>query len=187
VEPRTRRPQSTGRIASSSRSKPDISSDASKYLEDKMSLARIALLFAATAVALTLFVGPGAQPAHAGLNRALKCSFHKQRTALRRAEAVLECQREALRMNAPIDPACVDAAENRFHAVFEKIEKQGGCAIEGDSPIVEEIVDRFTRLLQIQLQGSCTDLGEACNAGAAPCCTGLVCRGQIGQTPACVP
>jgi hypothetical protein len=157
------------------------------HLEDEMSLARIASLAAATAVALTLFVAPGAQPAHAGLNKALKCSFHKQRTAMRRAEAVLECQREALRMRAPIDPACVDAAKARFHEVFQMIEQKGGCAIEGDSPIVEEIVDRFTDLLETQLQGACTDQGELCGGGAAPCCTGLVCKGRIGQPAACSP
>ena len=152
-----------------------------------MSLARIASIFAAAAVAVTVFLGSGAQPAHAGLNKALKCSFHKQRTALRRAEAVLECQREALRMKVPVDPACVAAAEDRFHEVFQKIEAQGGCAIEGDAPIVEEIVGRFTDLLQTQLQGSCTDQGESCGGGAAPCCAGLVCRAIIGQPAFCSP
>lgn len=152
-----------------------------------MSLARFASFAAATAVALTVVVTSTVRPADAGLTKALKCSFDKQRAAVRRAEALLDCRREALRANALIDAACVDRAMERFDAIFQKIEARGGCAIEGDAPLVEEMVERFTRQLETQLQGSCAVQGDSCGGAAAPCCTGLVCRAIVGQPAFCGP
>src|SRR5690606_22105612 len=86
----------------------------------QMSLARFASFAAATAVALTMVVTSTVRPADAGLTKALKCSFDKQRAAVRRAEALLDCRREALRANALIDAACVDRAMERFDAIFQK-------------------------------------------------------------------
>jgi hypothetical protein len=148
-----------------------------------MSLARFAF---AVAVALTLLVAHAPQPAHA-TSKALKCAFDKQRVAVKRASAILACQRTALLRQTTVDQSCIAAAVERYKDAFGKIEMRGGCQPAGDGAIIGEIADRCAAQVLLPLQGSCTDMGMQCGGGAPPCCTGLVCRGVIGQTPTCQP
>jgi hypothetical protein len=148
-----------------------------------MSLARFA---SAVAIALTLLVVHAPEPAHA-LPKSLKCAFDKQRVAVKRTSAILACHRTALLRGAPVDQSCIVAAVNRHKAVIERIEMRGGCQPAGDGAIIGEIADRCATQILLPLQGSCTDMGLECGGGAPPCCTGLVCRGAIGQALTCQP
>jgi hypothetical protein len=146
-----------------------------------MSLARIVVSLAAG----VLLLAPSAPPAHAG-GKALRCAFAKQRAVVRKIEAVLECQREALRIGASVDPACVAAADANLTAAFERAEMRGGCRPEGDAPVFQAVADLCSTRIVTPLQGTCTEQGEECGSGAPPCCTGLVCKGSVrGGPPVC--
>jgi hypothetical protein len=146
-----------------------------------MSLARIVVSLAAG----VLLLAPSAPPAHAG-GKALRCAFAKQRAVVRKIESVLECQREALRTGASVDPACTAAATAKLVESFTRAEMRGGCVPEGDVAGFQVVADQCSTRIGVPLQGTCTEAGEECGGGAAPCCTGLVCMGSTrGGPPVC--
>lgn len=140
----------------------------------------------AVAVAVTLLVAHAPAPAHA-TPKNLKCAFDKQRIAVKRTSAILACHRTALQRERPVDQGCIVAAIDRFKDLFDRIESKGGCSPAGDGLVIGEIADRCATQILTPLQGSCSDVGMECGGGAPPCCTGLVCKGSIGQTPFCQP
>lgn len=148
-----------------------------------MKIVRIAFACAVATLLVAAIAAP--RPAHAGQSKALKCAFAKQRAAVKKIEALLDCEREALRQGVPVDPQCTAAAHDSFDARILKIEMRGGCQPAGDGPQVEFVADQCSERLAHQLQGQCGDPGEQCGGPAPPCCTGLVCRGVIGQPPVC--
>lgn len=139
-------------------------------------------------VALVAVLVLGAAPGSAlAMTRALRCAFAKQRATVRYVDALLACDRSALMTQTPIDPDCTLTATEHFDRAFQKAEMRGGCAIEGDGPGIIQGVGRFVQQIEVQLQGSCSGAGDVCGGGAAPCCTGLVCSGALGQDPTCHP
>ena len=149
-----------------------------------MTFVRIASV---AAIAASVLLAGGPAPASAGMTKALTCAFAKQRAAVKKTEALLACERQALRAQTAVDPACTAAAAARFAEVFAKIELRGGCMPAGDAPVIESVADLCSERLAEQLQGACTLQGDACGGPAPPCCTGLVCKGTIGQPPSCQP
>jgi hypothetical protein len=148
-----------------------------------MSLARIIVSLAAGVLLLV----SSAPPAHAAGAKALRCAFAKQRAVVRKIEALLDCEREALRTGASVDPACTAAADANLDAAFLRAETRGGCNPAGDAPVFQEIADQCSERIVVPLQGSCTEAGEECGGGAPPCCTGLRCIGRLGATAMCTP
>ncbi len=145
-----------------------------------MSFVRMTL---AAAAALLALYAP--TPAHADGTKALRCAFAKQRATVKRIDALLACERKALLAHTPVDQACTAAAEARFEEDFRKAEMRGGCVPEGDVAVLARIGDQCEQRIFLPLQGSCTEAGAQCGSGAPPCCTGLVCIGDIGSTPVC--
>ena len=104
---------------------------------------------------------------------------------MRKVAALLDCERDALRDGATVDPACTSAASAKLASDFAKAEARGGCIPEGDATWLEPIADQCSERIFVFLQGSCTEAGQECGGGSPPCCTGLVCRGRIGSIPTC--
>lgn len=146
-----------------------------------MSLVRTVVLLAAGVLLLVSSV----PEAHAQSASALRCAFAKQRAVVRKINSLLECEREALRTGTTIDPACRADAAAKFASDFAKAEARGGCVPEGDATALEPLADQCSERIGVPLQGTCTEAGEDCGGGAAPCCTGLVCRGRIGSPATC--
>lgn len=147
-----------------------------------MSLSRFTAAFA---VATVLLVATAPSPARAGLSPGLRCAFDKQRIAIKVTGMQLACQRAALLKLTPVDPACTDAATANLETAFLKIEAKGGCVAVGDGPGTAFAAERFAQQLASALSGTCLPAGSLCGGGPAPCCTGLVCRGALGQEPHC--
>jgi hypothetical protein len=146
-----------------------------------MSIARIVVSVAAG----LLLLASSAPPARADGTPALRCAFAKQRALVRKIASLLDCQREALRAGTAVDPQCIDAAARKLASDFAKAEARGGCVPEGDAASLEPLADQCSQRIFVPLQGTCTEAGEECGGGAAPCCTGLVCRGRLGELPTC--
>lgn len=146
-----------------------------------MSLARTMVSVAAGLLLLASF----APSSHADGTHALRCAFAKQRALVRKIAALLECERDALRTGTTIDPACTADAAAKLASDFAKAEARGGCVPEGDAAALEPIADQCSTRIGVPLQGTCTEAGEECGGGNAPCCTGLVCRGRLGELPTC--
>lgn len=146
-----------------------------------MSVARIVVSVAAG----LLLLASSVPSAHADGSPALRCAFAKQRALVRKIAALLECEREALRDGAAVDPQCTSAAAAKLANDFAKAEARGGCVPEGDAAALEPVADQCSQRIFVPLQGTCTEAGEVCGGGAAPCCTGLVCRGRLGELPTC--
>jgi hypothetical protein len=146
-----------------------------------MSIPRIAPL---AAVAVALLVLAGAAPAHAGA-KARKCAFAKQMAAVDEADALLACQRQALRTNTAVDPACTAAAEAALATAFQQAEANGGCKPTGDANGIAGIVGEFTVVVGRRLQGSCQASGATCSGDGPPCCAGLTCKSRLGQPAVC--
>lgn len=136
-------------------------------------------------IAVVLLIAAWSEPAHAGGRKALRCAFAKQRAVVHKIEAVLECERAALRTGASVDPSCLAAASAKLQADFERAELRGGCVPEGDVALFQEVAELCSERIVEPLQGACTDAGAECGGDAPPCCTGLVCRGTTRSAPVC--
>jgi cysteine-rich repeat protein len=84
------------------------------------------LLALATGVALL------ASPAVAQPTKdSLKCAAGKLKSTGKDAAAKLNCYQKAWTAGDPVDPACLDSAQIKFEAAWQKSEDKGGCATEG--------------------------------------------------------
>ena len=146
-----------------------------------MSLVRTVVVLAAGVLLLV----PSVPEAHAQSPASLRCAFAKQRALVRKIANLLECERDALRTGTTIDPACTADAAAKLASDFAKAEARGGCVPEGDVTFLEPVADQCSQRIGVPLQGTCTEAGDECGGGAAPCCTGLVCRGRLGEVPTC--
>jgi plastocyanin len=70
-----------------------------------------------------------------------KCASSKRKAAGKKASAKLLCHAKAAQKEVPIDPACLDKAEDAFGKAFAKAEAKGGCVAVGDAANVELVVD----------------------------------------------
>lgn len=148
-----------------------------------MSIVRFALFAAFGALLLTRPVAVSAQASPP--SPALRCAFAKQVTAVKRAAALLRCDRKALAAQTAVDPTCTAAAIARFETKFQKIEAKGGCMPAGDASLVGHVVDQSVKQLEQELQGACTPTGGPCVVGAPPCCSGRCAAFTDGGDPIC--
>lgn len=115
----------------------------------------------------------------------LNCSFAKMRAALRESAALNGCFRHAIAAGTAADPACVDAAEAKLQATFDKIDARGGCSVTGDAPTVGFLIDQCSVHLAQLLSGQCLPAGSQCGNGVfSPCCAGLRCIAIFGAPQA---
>ena len=124
-----------------------------------------------------------AWPAAAAETPALRCGFAKMRAALKESSALNACFRRAIAAGTDADPACVDAAQAKLQATFDRLDASGGCSATGDAAGVDRLVDRFSVQLAQALNSQCVASGDPC-ADLTPCCSG-VCNADIDHVPTC--
>jgi hypothetical protein len=145
---------------------------------------RSILSAAAAAAALAIIAASGA-PARAAVTPNVRCAVAKRKAAIQRLLAIEGCLDKAPENGTPpADPACVAAADQRFQRAFARIEAKGGCAPEGDEPVVKRSVDQCETGLERLLPGVCQPSGTPCSADV-PCCNLFCVVSELGQTGVC--
>lgn len=139
-----------------------------------------------------------AGPAHAATD-AEKCRAAKIKAAGKKVSARANCYAKAALQSESVDPACLQKAEDKFVAAYQKAEDKGGCTTLGDVGSIETKVD--TCLADVVGDLACgngvLDGDEACDDGglvdgdgcSAICAveSGYVCAGQPSVcAPACL-
>ena len=125
-----------------------------------------------------------AGPAAAAQPPAFRCGFAKMRAALVESSALNACFRRAIIAGTDADPACVDAAQAKLQATFDRLDAGGGCSATGDAPSIDRLVDRFSIELARALNGQCVASGDPC-ADLTPCCSGVCMVTDIDRVPTC--
>jgi hypothetical protein len=97
---------------------------------------------------------------------ASRCLATKLRVAAVKSSAKLKCHARAALRSAPVDPACLTKAEEKFSAAWARIVAAGGCFSFNDEDEVELAVDAGVTGVVTAL-GSCGEVGGVCG-GACP-------------------
>src|SRR5262245_58524322 len=115
-----------------------------------------------------------------------RCSGAKLKAAARKSSTKLKCHARANIRGVPVDQVCLDKAEAKFSASWQRIEAVGGCRKTGDEANVENQVDAFVDNLAVQLAPCGRDQGGVCGGS---CPFGLRCFeigiGCFGEAEPC--
>jgi hypothetical protein len=140
-----------------------------------------------------------------------KCAVAKSKAASKKLGSKLKCYEKALAKGVAVDATCLAAAETKFNAAITKAEAKGGCALTGDGPTIEAVVnsavkavngftpsappvccfDAFGACLYVATAGDCPHTvgapGTVCDGAtggcvAEPATPGLCCSNAAGMT-----
>jgi hypothetical protein len=100
---------------------------------------------------------------YAAATPAQKCQASKVKAVSKELGAKLKCIAKAASKGAPVDSACLMAAETKFTTAVGKAESKGGCALTGDGPTLGTSVDTDSNAL-----------AALTTAGPRGCCSGGV-------------
>jgi len=103
---------------------------------------------------------------------AQKCVVAKQKAAVRKAKAKLQCYQRATAAGTSVNPNCLTTAEMKFTTAIGKIEATGHCAVTGDATLLENTADEFVNIVDAvgcSPAGSCGSF-SACGTGGAGLC-----------------
>lgn len=84
------------------------------------------------------------------------CAIRKLKAASRKSAAKVICYQKAITAGAPVDPACLAKADEKFAAAFARAEARGGCLTTDDAASVETTVDACVANLVGALPASTT-------------------------------
>jgi hypothetical protein len=129
---------------------------------------------------------------HAAGTDGQKCAASKIKAASKKLSANLKCIAKAVSKGAPVDGTCLSNADTKFNGAISKAETRGGCAIPGDGPTFEALVDNDANAIKAFADPNapvcCFDGTGACwNGTTASDCgiwsvgvAGTVCDGATG-------
>lgn len=107
-----------------------------------------------------------------------RCAVAKLKAAASANLTKLKCHQRAAAEPRPVDPACLQKADDKLAAAFAKAEQKGGCATVGDAARIEFQIDYCVNPLVPEIAipfGRCFDELRPCG----PRCDG---RGQCQST-----
>src|SRR5262245_330693 len=109
-------------------------------------------------------------PAAAGVK---ECAIAKLKASTVKTQQKLKCYLAAVKHSAPVDPACLAKAEQKFDTAFAKAQAKGPCNSQSATNVeaqinvcVNRIVDVSSQCLGPQL--ICTNPGECCSGICTP-------------------
>ncbi len=100
--------------------------------------------------------------AQAAVDPAAKCIDGKLRTAAGLTKSILNCHASATRRGQPVNPNCLDRAQQRFDKRMTRAEDKGGCPTQGDAPIVASFANAQANRALISLTPNGPD-GSKCS------------------------
>ncbi len=98
----------------------------------------------ARALLVTLIVGVPPSVA-AATTPAARCTVEKLAAASRSYAAAIRCHKQAIRLQLPAAPGCLDAAQADLLAALARAEARGGCAATADAATFEATIDVCVR------------------------------------------
>ena len=144
-------------------------------------MSRTPPLLVAIVVTAVLVATTGAAP-----DIGAKCSGVKLKAAGKKSGSKLKCYAVASARGVNVDQACLDKAEAKFSAAWQRIEASGNCRTTADESNIESQIDTFVANLAYQLAPcgngiggvcggscpfglSCFEIGVGCNGEPEPC------------------
>jgi len=91
--------------------------------------------------ALLTVLAASAGVIHAAGTDAQKCAASKIKAESKKLGAKLKCITKAVSKGQPVDGTCLSNADTKFNTAVGKAETKGGCALTGDGPMLETLVD----------------------------------------------
>lgn len=91
-----------------------------------------------------------------------RCGAAKMKAAAAKTSAKLKCHARAAAHAAPVDPACLNKAEQKFSGAWAQLVAKGGCVNPTNESTVEDRVDACVASILSVTQPTCGDIGGAC-------------------------
>jgi hypothetical protein len=85
---------------------------------------------------------------HASETPGQKCAVAKMKAAAKKLGGKVKCIEKAVSKGAAVDTTCLMAADTKFTAAILKAESGSGCAVSGDGPTFEALVDHDANAFQ---------------------------------------